>query len=317
MKLVFLESENLGDDIDLERFRDFGEVVIYEQTPLDRIKARIADADVIILNKLPMNEQYLCDARNLKLICITATGTNNVDFEYTDRAGIRVKNVSGYSTEAVVGHTFALAFYLLEHLNYYDEYVKSGAYCKSPSFTYFGKKFETLSELKWGIVGLGAIGRKVAQVAGVFGAKVVYYSTSGKNHSTDFEEVNFETLLRECDIISVHAPLTPQTENLFGEAEFRKMKKTAYFINVGRGPIVNEEALKNALLQGEIAGAGLDVLSKEPMQEDNPLFEIKDSDKLIITPHIAWAATSARKRLMDMVYENVKEYVRLPETTEP
>lgn len=317
MKLVFLESENLGDDIDLERFRDFGEVVIYEQTPLDRIKARIADADVIILNKLPMNEQYLCDARNLKLICITATGTNNVDFEYTDRVGIRVKNVSGYSTEAVVGHTFALAFYLLEHLNYYDEYVKSGAYCKSPSFTYFGKKFETLSELKWGIVGLGAIGRKVAQVAGVFGAKVVYYSTSGKNHSTDFEEVNFETLLRECDIISVHAPLTPQTENLFGKAEFRKMKKTAYFINVGRGPIVNEGALKNALLQGEIAGAGLDVLSKEPMQEDNPLFEIKDSDKLIITPHIAWAATSARKRLMDMVYENVKEYVRLPETTEP
>lgn len=313
MKLVFLESENLGDDIDLNRFQDFGEVVIYEQTPLDQIKARIEDADVIILNKLPMNEQYLCDARNLKLICITATGTNNVDFEYTDRVGIRVKNVSGYSTEAVVGHTFALAFYLLEHLNYYDEYVKSGSYCKSPSFTYFGKKFETLSELKWGIVGLGAIGRKVAQVADAFGAKVVYYSTSGKNHSTDFEEVDFETLLRECDIISVHAPLTPQTENLFGEEEFRKMKQTAYFINVGRGPIVNEEALKNALLQGEIAGAGLDVLSKEPMREDNPLFEIKDSDKLIITPHIAWAATSARKRLMDMVYKNVKEYVETAE----
>lgn len=308
MKIVFLESENLGDDIDLDHFRDFGELVIYEQTHLEQIRERIEDAEIIVLNKLPMNELYLSGAERLKLICITATGTNNVDFAYTNRRGIQVKNVSGYSTDAVVGHTFALAFYLLEHLNFYDSYVKSGAYCESSSFTYFGKKFETLGELKWGIAGLGAIGTKVARIASAFGAKVVYYSTSGKNHSSEFEEVSFETLLEECDIISVHAPLTPQTENLFDAAAFKKMKRTAYFINVGRGPIVNEEALKNALLQGEIAGAGLDVLSKEPMQKDNPLFEIRDLDRLIITPHIAWAATSARKRLMEQVYENIRQY---------
>lgn len=308
MELVFLESGNLGDDIDLSPFGDFGNVVIYEQTPLELIKERISEADIIILNKLPMVEEYLCDAKKLKLICITATGTNNVDFEYTKKRGIEVRNAKGYSTQAVVQHTFAMAFYLLGHLAFYDDYVKSGEYIRSSSFTYFERKFEQLSNMTWGIVGLGAIGRGVANIARAFGAEVIYYSTSGNNHDGEWEEVDFDTLLARSDVVSVHAPLSERTQGMFNFDAFSKMKETAVFLNLGRGPIVVEEDLKNALQSGIIAAAGLDVLETEPMREDNPLFEIKDKDRLLITPHLAWATVSARKRLMEIVYKNIEEF---------
>lgn len=309
MELVFLESGNLGDDIDLSFFSDFGNVTVYEQTPLSLLKERIGNADIIILNKLPMTEEYLCDACNLKLICITATGTNNVDFEYTKKRGIEVKNAEGYSTQAVVQHTFAMAFYLMEHLAFYDDYVKSGEYIKSSSFTYFERKFEQLANMTWGIAGLGAIGLGVARIAREFGARVIYYSTSGNNHRSEWEEVDFDTLLSESDVLSVHAPLNEKTKGMFNLAAFNKMKSSAVFLNLGRGPIVVEHDLKTVLKNGIIAAAGLDVLETEPMRADNPLFEIKDSDRLLITPHLAWAAVSARKKLMEMVYKNIEEFV--------
>lgn len=305
-KIVFLEAGNLGDDMDLERFRKLGDVTIYQQTSYEELPERVKDAEVLILNKIRMNEQTLSDARNLKLICVTATGTNNIDFEYMKKRGIEVRNAAGYSTETVVQHTFAMLFYLLEHLPYYDQYVKNGDYIQSESFTHFDRKFRDLSSMTFGVVGLGNIGRRVAVLAKAFGSRVIYYSTSGNHQDAEFERVEWDEFLAQSDVVSVHAPLNDATHHLFNEEAFRKMKPTAYFLNLGRGPIVEEQALYDALTKGWIAGAGLDVLSVEPMREDNPLYQLKDSDKLFITPHIAWASVEARTRLMDIVYDNVK-----------
>ena len=197
--------------------------------------------------------------------------------------------------------------YLYEKLAYYDEYVKSGNYVECPVFTHFAERFHELSGKTWGIAGLGEIGKRVAAVASAFGCEVLYYSTSGANHDSEYQEVSFETLLQRSDIISVHAPLNDNTRYLFDEKAFRGMKSSAYFINVGRGPIVDSKALCQALAEGQIAGAALDVLEKEPMAEDDPLLQIKDSRKLLITPHIAWATIEARKRLMQEVYRNITE----------
>lgn len=311
MNIVFLEKLSLGTDIDLAMFEEFGNVTYYDLTSNDEVAGRIKDADIIIANKAPMNAETLKDASNLKLICLTATGTNNIDFEYTNSRGIEVKNVKGYSTMSVAQHTFALLFYLYEHMNKYDSYVKEGKYCLAPLFSVFDYPFFELDKKTWGIVGLGAIGRKVANIAKSFGCNVIYYSTTGKNDDSEFKRVEFEELLRDSDIISIHAPLTDDTLNLFGEEEFKLMKKTAYLINVGRGPIVNEQALYDALVNDEIMAAGLDVLVTEPMSENNPLLQIKDSSKLIITPHIGWATFEARSRCVKNTYENVAEFIKV------
>ena len=218
--------------------------------------------------------------------------------------------MAGYSTQSVVQHTFAMLFYVMEKLNYYDNYVKSGDYIKSSSFTNFDKVFPELFGKTWGIIGLGEIGRNVASIARAFGCRVIYYSTSGKNSNPDYEQVTFDELLEEADVISVHAPLNITTENLMNYDAFTKMKKSAIFINVGRGPIVNEADLAKALKEDLIAGAALDVICREPMLADNPLYEVKDSCKLLITPHIAWATYEARVRLMDEVYENIIAYTK-------
>ena len=311
MNIVFLEKLSLGSDIDLTMFEEFGNVTYYDLTSKAEVASRIKDADIIIANKAPMNEETLKDALNLKLICLTATGTNNIDFEYTNSRGIEVKNVKGYSTMSVAQHTFALLFYLYEKLNKYDSYVKEGNYCLSPLFSVFDYPFYELDNKTWGIVGLGAIGRKVATIAKAFGCNVIYYSTTGKNDDSEFKRVDFEELLCESDIISIHAPLTDDTLNLFGEKEFKLMKKTAFLINVGRGPIVNEQALYDALVNDEIMAAGLDVLVTEPMCKENPLLQIKDSSKLIITPHIGWATFEARSRCVKNTYENVAEFIKV------
>lgn len=307
MKIVMLERDNVGADVDVSYFENLGELVVYGKTENDRVIERIKDADVVVINKVPMNETTLKDAHNLKLICVTATGTDNVDMPYCESRGILVKNVKGYSTESVVQHTFAMLFYLYEKLSFYDEYVKSGEYLKCPTFCYFGERFHELSGKTWGIVGLGDIGRRVAEIAKAFGCKVIYYSTSGKNSNDLYERVTFEELLEQSDIISVHAPLNGQTKYLFTYDAFQKMKNTAYFINVGRGPIVKEEDLCRALQEDIIAGAALDVLENEPMVPENPLLAIKDSKKILITPHIAWATNEARSRLMKEVYRNIAE----------
>lgn len=310
MKIVFLDRKTIGEDIDLSGFERFGEVVIYDYSSPDEVPARVEDADVIILNKVPVNAATVGNAKQLKLVCVTATGTNNLDKAFLEERGIEWRNVAGYSTEAVAQHTFALLFYLFEHLNYYDNYVKTEKYVNDRMFTHFEMRFNELSGKNWGIIGLGAIGKRVAQIAECFGANVSYYSTSGRNHSEEYREVDFDTLLKESDIISIHAPLDENTMHLIDAEALKKMKNTAIIINVGRGPIIVEKDLAEALECGQIAGAGLDVLDVEPMSPENPLVRVKDSNKLIITPHIAWAAVEARQRLMKIIEGQIEEWLK-------
>lgn len=308
MKLVFLDAKSIGDDIDLSGFDKLGEVVKYNFSTPEETAVRTIDADVVIINKVPINEQTVGNASNLKLVCVTATGTNNLDKEYLAKRNITWRNVAGYSTESVAQHTFAMLFYLLEKLSYYDSYVKSGKYANDTLFTHFAERFCELSGKTWGIVGLGNIGRRVADIAKVFGADVIYYSTTGKNTQPDYHRVDLDTLLSASDIISVHAPLTPQTEDLMNRNAFSKMKPSAIFLNLGRGAIVNEADLVEALENKQIAAAGLDVLCVEPMSPENPLLRMKDSKRLLITPHIAWASVEARTRLMEIILNQVKDF---------
>ena len=307
MEIVFLETISLGEDMDLSRFDELGHVTKYEDTPTELVPERVRDADVVVINKIPMNEATLAGASHLKLVAVTATGMDNIDRAYTDSRGILSANVAGYSTEAVAQHTFALMFYVLHKLAYYDQYVKSGAYCTSVQFSHFEQKFSELMGKTWGIVGMGAIGKRVAQHAQEFGCKVIYYSTSGKNTEQPYEQVSFEELLKRSDFLSVHAPLNDATRKLFNKEAFEQMKRSAIFINAARGAMVDEEALAWALEENKIAAAALDVLAKEPMRTDNPLRRISDSGKLIITPHIAWAPKETRERLLDGIYENIKK----------
>lgn len=310
MKIVFLEANTLGDDVSLEAFEALGEVVRYGLSDPEKNAERAKDADILVVNKIPMNEESLSMAENLRLICLTATGTNNVDFNYTNERKIVVANVKGYSTQSVIQHTFALFFYLYEKMAYYDRFVKSGEYSRNDIFSHFDERFNELYGKKWGIIGLGEIGRGVAAIAKLFGCKVRYYSTSGKNDNPDYERVDLDTLLGESDVVSIHAPLNDATLDLIGAEEFAKMKKSAILLNLGRGPIVNQEALADALEKGVIAGAGLDVLTVEPMEPGNPLLHIQDSTKLVITPHIAWATVEARQRCADEVAENIRAFLK-------
>ena len=308
MKIVFLDAESLGSDADYSEFEQLGDVVKYPRTSPEEVPERIADADVIVVNKVPVNEATISDARSLKLICVSATGTNNLDKDYLKHRGIEWRNAAGYSTESVAQHTFAMLFYLMEDLRYYDDYVKNGRYASSSLFTHFGIPFHELGSVTWGILGLGAIGRRVADIAGMFGAKVIYYSASGSPAQEGYRQVDFDTLLAESDILSIHAPLNEYTENIMNADAFRKMKSDAILLNLGRGPIINEADLADALNSGEIRAAGLDVLSVEPMVKNSPLFEVHDKTKLFITPHVAWAAVEARQRLMKIVAGQIKEY---------
>lgn len=310
MNIVILEANTLGADVDLSVFEKLGNVTQYGQSDEENTADRVKDADIIVVNKVPMNEQTLKKADHLKMIAVTATGTNIIDKAYTDKRGIAVSNVGGYSTMSVAQHTFALALYLVHKMNYFDSYVKSGQYIKSDIFTNLDMTYQELDGKTWGIIGLGNIGKKVAQIARVFGCRVIYYSTSGKNQNDQYERVDFDTICRESDLLSIHAPLNNATENLMNKDAFQKMKKSAVLINVGRGSIVNEEDLVEALENGEIAAAGLDVISAEPMREENPLMKIKDSGKLVVTPHIAWASTEARQRLVREVYLNIEAFLR-------
>ena len=309
MKLVFLDTKTIGEDIDLSAYDALGEVVKYGFSTLEEIPERVKDADVLIVNKIAINEQTIGTAKNLKLVCVTATGTNNLDKEYLKKRGIAWRNVAGYSTESVTQHTFALLFYLLEKIRYYDDYVKVEIYINDTVFTHFAEHFNEVNGKTWGIIGLGTIGRRVADIAKAFGAHVIYYSASGSPAQEGYEQVDFETLLATSDIVSVHAPLNEYTKDLMDREAFAKMKKTAIFLNLGRGPIVVEQDLYEALETGEIAAAGLDVLCEEPMSETNPLAKIKDSKKLIITPHIAWASVEARNRLMQIIVEQIREFL--------
>lgn len=308
MKIVMLDRNSIGFDIDVDLFAKLGDFTYHNTEDVETSKTLIKDADVVIFNKTKMNEEILAGAPNVKLLCVTATGFDNIDLEYAKKRGIAACNIKDYSTPAVVQHTFALALSVLEKIRYYDDYVKSGAYSEQLGFSHFEKTYFELQGKTWGIIGLGNIGRGVAKVAEAFGCKVIFYSASGSNTTTDYERVDFDTLCAQADILSLHCPLSDKTRGIMNLDVFRKMKETAILVNVARGPVVNEEDLYIALTEGLIAGAGLDVLSKEPMDKNNPLGKIKDSEKLIITPHMAWASVEARTRCMEEVYKNIEAF---------
>lgn len=309
MKIVILERNSVGRDISVDEIGAFGEAAIYPNTTAVDVKERIKDAEIIVANKVPLNEDTLKDACNVKLICEFATGYDNVDIDYCKSRGIKVANIVNYSTDAVAQHTFALCLYILEKLHHYDHYVKSGTYAAQDRFSNFDLPFTELAGKTWGIAGMGNIGKKVARIAQAFGCEVIFYSASGSSTCTEYERVDFGTLLERSDFLSLHCPLSDKTRNLINLEALKKMKKSAILINVARGPVVNDEDLYTALMEGYIAGAGLDVTSTEPMKDSNPLSKIKDSDKLIITPHLAWASTEARYRCVSETCKNIEAFL--------
>lgn len=309
MKLVVLERNSVGTDVDVSCFERFGEVEYYPNTVAENTAERVKDADIVIANKAPMNESTLKDAPDVKLICLFATGFDNVDLDYCKSRGIKVANVVNYSTAAVVQHTLMLALALEEKLAFYDDYVKSDTYANQDRFSNFDRPFGEFEGKTWGIVGMGNIGRGVARVAQALGCKVIFYSASGNSTCTEYERVELDTLLAQSDILSLHCPLSDRTRGLINKEAFARMKKSAILVNVARGPVVDTQALYEALTEGQIAAAGLDVLEKEPISKDNPLGKIKDSTKLIITPHMAWASTEARERLVNEVSKNIEAFL--------
>jgi len=309
LKIAILDAKTLGSDVDLSIFNQFGDVEIYQTTKPEETLERVKDKEIVITNKVVIDKNIMDSSPNLKLICVAATGVNNIDVEYAKQKGIQVRNVAGYSTESVVQHTFAMLFYLLESLRYYDEYVKSGEYAKNDIFTHLGRPFWEIKGKTWGIIGLGTIGRRVAEVATAFGADVIYYSTSGVDRPEKYQRVSLEELLKSSDIVSIHAPLNEKTKGLIGYEQLKLMKPSAILLNLGRGGIVIEKDLAKALDEGLIAGAGLDVLEKEPINEDNPLLKVKNKEKLFITPHIAWTSVEARKTLINEIAENIKAFL--------
>ena len=310
MKIVVLERNSVGTDIPVD-YSALGEVTYYPNTvTVEEVKERIAEADIIVSNKAPMKKEALQDAPNVKLICEFATGYDNVDVAYCKERGIKVANVVDYSTDMVAQHTFTLALTLLQKLPHYDNYVKSGAYSAQDRFSNFDIPFYELAGKTWGIVGMGNIGKKVAKIATAFGCKVIFHSITGKSTCTDYPQVDKETLLAESDFLSLHCPLSDLSRNFIDAEALKKMKKSAVLINVARGPVVNNRDLYEALKAGEIMAAGLDVIEKEPLELSNPLSELKDSNQIIITPHLAWASVEARTRCVEETAENIRAFLR-------
>ncbi|BAF69243.1 D-2-hydroxyacid dehydrogenase [Nitratiruptor sp. SB155-2] len=308
MKIVVLDAATLGD-VDFSLLNRFGKVDVYPTTNENEKLQRIKDADIIITNKVVIDKEAMDHADNLKLICIAATGMNNVDLEYAKEKNIEVKNVVGYSTESVVQHTFAMAFYLIEQMRYYDEYVKSGKWSESGLFTCIDRPFFEIFGKRWGIVGMGAIGKRVAEVVQSFGCDVVYYSTSGSNLDQPFKHLDLDTLLCTSDIISIHAPLNEHTKGLIKKEQLQKLQVKAVLLNLGRGGIIDEVDLAETIDQKEIY-VGLDVTQKEPLPKDSPLLKVKNKDRLLITPHIAWTSIEARERLFASIIENIENFLR-------
>lgn len=309
MKIVFLDAKTLGDDADLSVFQQFGLFETFATTALSQRVEHIGDAKIILTNKVVIDKEVMDACPNLGLICITATGMNNVDLEYAKQKGIVVKNVAGYSTASVAQTTFMLVLSLLEQCGYYDQFVKSGNWIKSPMYTHIDRPFWELKGKRWGIIGFGTIGKEVAKIASAFGSTVVFYSTSGANNDSHYERVSLDVMMQTCDVISIHAPLNENTKNLIAKEQLTMMKKGAILVNVGRGGIVNEDDLREVIDTKEIY-VGLDVLAVEPMVENHPLLHVKHPERLIITPHIAWASIEARTELMRQVGENIKEFLR-------
>ncbi len=312
VKMVFLDTATVGRVDNLAEIEALGKYTGYGLTlPSERI-GRIRGHNVVITNKVVIDSGVMDACPELKLICIVATGMNNVDLACAAEKGISVRNVAGYSTESVTQCTFAMLFYLLNKSRYYDDYVRSGQYAASPLFTHLGREFWELSGKVVGVIGMGAIGKRVAQVATAFGANVVYYSTSGNNlDAAGYPHRPLEALLGEADVVTIHCPLNDRTRNLITEPRLRLMKPTACLLNMGRGGIVDEAALAQAIDEYRIAAAGLDVLTTEPIAADSPLLKVKNKERLYITPHIAWGSIEARRLLISRTAQNIQNHFGL------
>lgn len=309
-KIVVLDAATIGENSIFDSFANLGELRVFATTTAQETVAHIADATIIITNKVIINQAIFDACPSIKLICLTATGMNNVDLPYAKEKGVIVKNVAGYSTESVVQHTFAMLLTLLQHTAYYSNYVSSKQYSNQNLFTHIGPGYMELNGRTWGIIGLGTIGRRVAEVASAFGCKVIYYSTSGKNNTNDYQRVSLEELLQTADIVSIHSPLNEQTRGLIGLEQLQMMKKNAYIVNVGRGGIIKEDDLAEALQNDKIAGACIDVMEKEPLPIQSPLLNESIQHKILITPHVAWVSDKALDSLMKLTYENVRSFVQ-------
>ena len=304
MKIVFLDAGTMGTS-SLAPIERVGELTAWPNSTPEESIGRVSDCEVLIVNKIKVNDLLLVAAPKLRLVCEAGTGINNIDVDACARHGVIVRNVAGYSTDSVVQETFMHILNLLGNGAYFDNVVKSGAYSRSGLFTDYSRPFIEMTGKVLGVIGLGAIGSKVARIGSAFGMKVIYYSTSGTSHNTEYPSVPLERLMRESDVISVHAPYNERTAGLVGEKELRMMKPKAIIVNMGRGGIVVEEALAKVIDEGVIGGAGLDVYSTEPIPENHPLLHTRHPERLSMTPHIAWASIEARERLIQSIADNI------------
>ena len=308
VNIVFLDQYTVNHT-DLTPIEVLGHYTGYDITPAELIVERCHEADVVIANKTPLMGDTLRALPRLKLICVAATGMNNVDLETAAQLGICVRNAIGYSTYSVAEQTLCDVLALMKQTLYYDHFIKSGAYSHSERLFDFGCPTHELHGKNWGIIGLGNIGRQVASLATAFGCHVVYHSVSGVKRAESYPQKTLDDLLRSSDIVSIHAPLTPRTHHLIGKAQLELMKPTAFIINMARGGIVDETALAEALDAGTIAGAGIDVYAIEPLPADNPLLHIQYPNKLVLTPHSAWSSKEALINLIDKVAENIRQFL--------
>ncbi len=307
MKIVFLDTATLGD-VSLEPIAKLGELVNYANSTPQEALQRVGDCEVLMVNKVKVDVALLdAAAPKLKLICIAATGMNNIDLDAASRHGVIVRNVAGYSTDSVAQTTWMHILSLAGLGLHFDNVVKSGIYSRSLIFTDVTRSYTELAGKRIGIVGLGAIGGKVASIAEAFGMKVCYFSTSGTNHCDRYPSVSLDELMRESDVISVHAPLNDRTLGLIRYEQLAMMKPSAYIVNLGRGGIIDEADLARIIDEDRIAGAALDVFVTEPLPSDSPLLHTSHPEKLLFSPHTGWASIEARTRLVKSMADNVRK----------
>ena len=307
MKIVILDAATLGPGIDLAPLYAAGQVTVYDLTPAETLSERIADAEVLVTNKWKLNEANLACANKLKLICVTATGFDGIDTAYCRSRGIGVCNVPAYGTAAVAQFTFALLLELCHAVGHHSTAVHSGRWCESKDFCFWDTPQMELAGKTMGIIGFGRIGRAVGTIAKAFGMNVLAYNRSRCAEGEAIGNyVDLDTLLAESDVVTLHCPLTPETQNLINAENIAKMKNGAILLNTARGPAIDEQAVADALRSGKLRGAAVDVISREPMDRSNPLL---GAPNCIITPHMAWAPIESRQRIMDCTARSIQAFL--------
>ena len=305
MKIVFLDAATIGNDLTYEIFEQIGEVVVYSTTNDEEFSAHAKDADVLVINKVKLNESNLPKAPRVKLICLAATGFDNVDLDYCRKRGIGVCNVVGYSTQSVAQLTLSMALSLYTNLSQFTDFVRSGEYTKCGLANRLTPVYHEIAGKTWGIVGYGNIGKQVARVAEALGCRILVYT---RTPVEGVECVDFDTVCQKSDILSLHVPLNENTRNLLDKEHIAMLKKNAVVINVARGAVTDEAALADAVLKGSIGGLGVDVYSKEPFDTDHSFNKIKHLPNVLLTPHMAWGGYETRVRLLGEIKENIMAF---------